>query len=618
MQTETVALILIVDNNLENSRFLSTLLTESGFRILAATSGQDTFQKLDHIIPDLILLEAMMPGIDVFDICHRIKIDPILQKIPVLLMIASNEIQSRFLDLNLESVDYINKSFMPAELLIRIRLNLNLLKLTRSLDQKNSQLNQEIVARQIAEAQSYQLSQDLEQRVIERTQELTLVINELQAREEKLTYAAFHDSLTGLFNRAWLMQYLSDIFAQQPPQQGYAILFLDLDRFKSVNDHLGHLVGDKLLQQVAHRLRNCISQRDKIVRLSGDEFLIFLVNQDGIQSVEVVANFILQQLHIPFEIDTYKISIGVSIGILPSTLSYQQPTDILRDADAAMYQAKRAGKGCHIVFTSEMQQQTLQRIQLESELRQSIEKNEFCLYYQPIFCLASQKLVGLEALIQWQHPQKGLISPDKFITIAEEMGIISTLDLLALQLACQQLYQWQQEFPIANSLVIHINISAVQLQQLDLVEQIKQILIDNHISPSAMRLEVTENALIKASSIVNQILEKIHTLGMKLCIDDFGTGYSCFSQLHTFPVDTIKIDRSFTNNLNTNSKGTAIVQNMISFANALGISVVAEGIETQTQLENLQEFGCEFGQGYLFSRPLPSEQVTSFLKVQNF
>ncbi|MEA5567311.1 EAL domain-containing protein [Anabaena sp. UHCC 0399] len=618
MQTETVALILIVDNNLDNSRFLSTLLTDSGFRVLAATSGQDTFQKLDHIIPDLILLEAMMPGIDVFDLCHRIKTDPILQKIPVLLMIASNEIQSRFLDLNLESVDYINKSFMPTELLIRIRLNLNLLKLTRSLDQKNSQLNQEIVARQIAEAQSYQLSQDLEQRVIERTQELTLVINELQAREEKLTYAAFHDSLTGLFNRAWLMQYLSDIFAQQPPQQGYAILFLDLDRFKSVNDHLGHLVGDKLLQQVAHRLKNCISQRDKIVRLSGDEFLIFLVNQDGIQSVEVVANFILQQLHIPFEIDTYKISIGVSIGILPSTLSYQQPTDILRDADAAMYQAKRAGKGCHIVFTSEMQQQTLQRIQLESELRQSIEKNEFCLYYQPIFCLASQKLVGLEALIQWQHPQKGLISPDKFITIAEEMGIISTLDLLALQLACQQLYQWQQEFPIANSLVIHINISAVQLQQLDLVEQIKQILIDNHISPSAMRLEVTENALIKASSIVNQILEKIHTLGMKLCIDDFGTGYSCFSQLHTFPVDTIKIDRSFTNNLNTNSKGTAIVQNMISFANALGISVVAEGIETQTQLENLQEFGCEFGQGYLFSRPLPSEQVTSFLKVQNF
>ncbi|WP_414574771.1 EAL domain-containing protein [Anabaena sp. CCY 9402-a] len=618
MQTETVALILIVDNNLDNSRFLSTLLTDSGFRVLAATSGQDTFQKLDHIIPDLILLEAMMPGIDVFDLCRRIKIDPILQKIPVLLMIASNEIQSRFLELNLKSVDYINKSFMPAELLIRIRLNLNLLNLTRSLDQKNSQLNQEIVARQIAEAQSYQLSQDLEQRVIERTQELTLVINELQAREEKLTYAAFHDSLTGLFNRAWLMQYLSDIFAQQPPQQGYAILFLDLDRFKSVNDHLGHLVGDKLLQQVAHRLKNCISQRDKIVRLSGDEFLIFLVNQDGIQSVEVVANFILQQLHIPFEIDTYQISIGVSIGILPSTLSYQQPTDILRDADAAMYQAKRAGKGCHIVFTSEMQQQTLQRIQLESELRQSIEKNEFCLYYQPIFCLASQKLVGLEALIQWQHPQKGLISPDKFIKIAEEMGIISTLDLLALQLACQQLYLWRQEFPIANSLVIHINISAVQLQQLDLVEQIKKILNNNHISPSAMRLEVTENAFIKASSIVNQILEKIHTLGMKLCIDDFGTGYSCFSQLHTFPVDTIKIDRSFTKNLNTNSKGTAIVQNMISFANALGISVVAEGIENQTQLKSLQEFGCEFGQGYLFSRPLPSEQVTSFLKLQNF
>jgi diguanylate cyclase (GGDEF)-like protein len=607
-----------VDDNLDNLIILSTLLTDSDFIVLTATSGQDAFQKLDHITPDLIILDGTMSEIDGFELCYRIKSSPILQEIPMILMISSNEIQDRFAELNLEALDYINKPFLPTELLIRIRLNLQLLTLTRSLYEKNNQLNQAIVARQIAEAQTYQLSQNLEQRVIEETQELTLRINELEAREKKLTYAAFHDSLTGLFNRAWLMQYLSEIFDQQQPQQGYAILFLDLDRFKSVNDHLGHLVGDKLLQQVAHRLKNCISQSDKIVRLSGDEFLIFLVNQDGVQSVEIVANFILQQLHIPFNIDTYQISIGVSIGILPSTLSYQQPTDILRDADAAMYQAKRAGKGCHIVFTSEMQQQTLQRIQLESELRQSIEKNEFCLYYQPIFCLTSQKLVGLEALIQWQHPQKGIISPDKFITIAEEMGIISTLDLLSLQLACQQLYRWKQEFSIADSLVIHINISTVQLQQLDLVEQIKQILSENQISPLAMRLEVTENALMKASSIVNQVLEKIHTLGIKLCIDDFGTGYSCFSQLHTFPVDTLKIDRSFTKNLDDGIKSTAIVQNIISFANFLGISVVAEGIETQKQLENLKQLGCQFGQGYLFSRSLPSEQVTSLLKSQKF
>lgn len=612
MQTETVALILIVDDNLDNSRILSNLLTDSGFRVLAASSGQDALQKLDYITPDLILVDGMMTRTDALELCRQIKNQGRLQKIPLILMIASNEMQGRFAQLNLEYADYINKPFLLTELLIRIRLNLNILILTRSLDEKNNQLHQEIVARQIAEAQSYQLSQGLEQRVLERTQELTLVINELQARDKKLTYAAFHDSLTGLFNRAWLMEYLSEIFEQQPPLQGYAILFLDLDRFKSVNDHLGHLIGDKLLKEVAKRLKKCISGRDKIVRLSGDEFLIFLVNHNGIQSVETIANLILQQLHIPFEIDTYQVSIGVSIGILPSTLSYQQPTDILRDADAAMYQAKRAGKGCHIVFTSEMQQQTLQRIQLESELRQSIEKNEFCLYYQPIFCLASQQLVGLEALIQWQHPQKGLISPDKFITIAEEMGIIPNLDLLALQLACQQLHQWRQEFSVADSLVIHINISAVQLQQLDLVEQIKKILNENRISPSAMRLEVTENAFNKASIITTQILEKIQTLDIKLCIDDFGTGYSCFSQLHTLPVDTIKIDRSFTSSLGASSKSTAIVQTIISFANSLGITVVAEGIETQTQLENLQKFGCQFGQGYLFSRPVPSEEVVSF------
>lgn len=612
MQTETVALILIVDDNLDNSRVLCNLLTDSGFRVLSAISGQDALQKLDYIIPDLILVDGMMSRTDGLELCQQIKNQQRLQKIPLILIIASNEMQGKFAQLNLESADYINKPFLPTELLIRVRLNLNIVTLTRSLNEKKNQLHQEIVARQIAEAQSYQLRQDLEQKVIERTQELTLVINELQAREEKLTYAAFHDSLTGLFNRAWLMQYLSEIFEQQPPLQGYAILFLDLDRFKSVNDHLGHLIGDKLLKEVAQRLKNCISDRDKIVRLSGDEFLIFLVNQDGIQSVETIANLILQQLHIPFEIDTYQVSIGVSIGILPSTLSYQQPTDILRDADAAMYQAKRAGKGCHIVFTSEMQQQTLQRIQLESELRQSIEKNEFCLYYQPIFCLASQKLVGLEALIQWQHPQKGLLSPDKFITIAEEMGVIPNLDLLALQLACQQLRDWQQEFTSADSLVIHINISPVQLQQLDLVEQIQKIIHKNPISPSAMRLEVTENAFTKASIIATQILDKIHTLGIKLCIDDFGTGYSCFSQLHTLPVDTIKIDRSFTSSLGTSSKSTDIVQSMISFANSLGIAVVAEGIETQTQLETLQKFGCKFGQGYLFSRPVSSEEIVNF------
>lgn len=617
MRTEPAALILIVDDDLDNLRVLSTLLTDSGFRVLTAKSGQDACQKLGQITPELILVEGMMSEVDGFELCRRIKINPRFQKTPVILMIARNENQSRLVELNLESVDYLAKPFLPIEVLIRIRLNLQLLSLTRSLYESTNLLNQEIIARQIVEAELYTLNQDLEQKVIERTQALTLVLNELQLREEKLTYAAFHDSLTGLFNRAWLMQYLSEIFEQEQPQLGHAILFLDLDRFKSVNDHLGHIVGDKLLQQVAKRLQNCIEPSHKIVRLSGDEFLIFLVNQDGIASVETVANSVLQQLHIPFEIDKYQISIGVSIGILPSTLNYQQPTDILRDADAAMYQAKRSGKGCYIVFTNEMQLQTLKRLQLEGELRQSIEKNEFCLYYQPIFCLESQKIVGLEALIQWQHPQKGLISPDQFITIAEDMGIIPSLDLLALKLACQQLYQWQQELQCAESLVIHINIAAAQLQHLDLVEQIQKILYENHISPSAIRLEVTENAFINGSSIVTQVLEKIHDFGIKLCIDDFGTGYSCFSQLHTFPVDTLKIDRSFTKNVNASVESAAIVQTLINFANSLGIAVVAEGIETQIQLEDLQKFGCEFGQGYLFSRPLPIAEITNFLRLQD-
>lgn len=616
MQTEPLALILIVDDNLEDLRVLSTLLTDSGFRVLTATSGQDACQKLDQMIPDLILLEGRMGDIDGIELCLQLKSNPLWQKIPVILMISRNEHQTRFASLNLESVDYINRPFLPIEILIRIRLNLQIINLSRSLQEKNDQLHEEIMARQMLEAELYQLSQGLEQRVRERTQSLSLVLNELKIREEKLTYAAFHDWLTGLYNRTWLMQYLSEII-ENKPQTEHAIIFLDLDRFKSVNDHLGHIVGDKLLQEVAQRLQDCVDQRHKIVRLSGDEFLIFIVNPKSLKSVETIAKLVLEKLHISFEIEKYQISIGVSIGILPSTLSYQRPTDILRDADVAMYQAKRAGKGRYIVFTHEMQLQTLKRIQLESELRQSIEKNEFCLYYQPIFYLASQKIVGLEALIQWQHPRKGLISPDQFIAVAEEMSIIPSLDLLSLKLACQQLYQWQKEFEFADDLVIHINISTVQLQQLDLGEKIKNILSEYDISPSAIRLEVTENALIQESNIVNRVLKDIHQLGIKICVDDFGTGYSCFSQLHTFPVDTLKIDRSFTKNLNNNVETAAIVQTLINFANYLGINVVAEGIENQTQLENLQDFGCEFGQGYLFSRPLPSEEITRFLKLRN-
>ncbi|MBD2691089.1 putative bifunctional diguanylate cyclase/phosphodiesterase [Anabaena catenula] len=612
MQTESAVQILIVDDNPDNLRILFTFLTESGFRVLVATNGQDALHKLEYVTPDLILLDVMMPMIDGFEVCRRLKVNQ-AQEIPIIFMTALTDTEKKVEGLNLGAVDYITKPFQHQEVLTRIQLHLKLSNLTRSLQEKNQQLSQEIVARQIAETELQKVNQDLEQRVIERTQALTLALNELQQREEKLIYTAFHDSITGVFNRTWLMQHLSKFSAQQQLKDDSAILFLDLDNFKNANDRLGHLVGDKLLKKVTERLYKCIQNNGKIVRLGGDKFIIFLPNKDGIESMQAIAKCIIEQLHIPFQIDEYKIYIGVSIGILPSTLKYHQPTEILRDADAAMYEAKRSGKGCYVLFTSEMQARTLDRIQLEIELRQGIERKEFCLYYQPIFCLNSQKLIGFEALIRWLHPEHGLVSPSKFITLAEENGLIQALDLLSLQLACQQIRQWQQKFANIDSLVFNVNLSSVKIQNLELVEQIKHIINENHISPALIKLEVTETAFIKESSITTQVLEKIHDLGVQLCIDDFGTGYSSFSRFYKFPVSTIKIDRSFIERLDYGIEGTAIVKTMISFAHCLGINVVAEGIETQTQLEKLKELGCEFGQGYLFYKPLPSEQVNHIL-----
>ncbi|MBD2627883.1 putative bifunctional diguanylate cyclase/phosphodiesterase [Trichormus variabilis] len=612
MQTEPAVQILIVDDNPDNLRILFTFLTESGFRVLVATNGQDALNKLEYVTPDLILLDVMMPMIDGFEVCRRLKVNQD-QEIPIIFMTALTDTEKKVEGLNLGAVDYITKPFQHQEVLTRIQLHLKLSSLTRSLQEKNQQLSQEIVARQIAETELQKVNQDLEQRVIERTQALTLALNELQQREEKLIYTAFHDSITGVFNRTWLMQHLSKFSAQQQLKDDSAILFLDLDNFKNTNDRLGHIVGDKLLKRVTERLYKCIHSNGEIVRLGGDEFIIFLPNQDGIESMQAIAKCIIEQLHIPFQIDEYQIYIGVSIGILPSTLKYHQPTEILRDADAAMYEAKRSGKGRYVLFTSEMQARTLERIQLEIELRQGIERKEFCLYYQPIFCLNSQKLIGFEALIRWLHPKQGLLAPSKFITLAEEIGLIQALDLLSLQLACQQIRQWQQKFAIIDSLVFNVNLSSVQIQHLELVEQIKHIINENQISPALIKLEVTESAFIKESSITTQVLEKIHDLGVQLCIDDFGTGYSSFSRFYKFPVSTIKIDRSFIERLDNGIEGTAIVKTMISFAHCLGINVVAEGIETQTQLEKLKELGCEFGQGYLFYKPLPSEQVNHIL-----
>jgi len=351
--------------------------------------------------------------------------------------------------------------------------------------------------------------------------------------------------------------------------------------------------------------------------LGGDEFLVVVPGEWDMSKQNSLITDIFSQFKTPFNVGKYQLFVRVSIGIVPAINGYLKPTDILRDADIAIYQAKQMGRGCSVVLTPEMQAAAWERIQLESDLRQGIEEEQFCLYYQPIVSLSTRKLTGFEALIRWQHPRLGIVSPGVFIDIAQEIGLISSLDFLAFKLACQQIEKWHQELDLKEFPVVNINCSAQRLQQPEMIAQMRAVMRRYDIETSAIKLEVTESDFLKTANQAIEILRQLHDLGIKLCIDDFGTGHSSLSRLHNFPLNTLKIDRSFVIRLTDNKGGEKIVQTIISLAHHLNLDVVAEGIETREQLEKLIELECEFGQGYLFSKPLPGREATQFLIDQS-
>ncbi len=617
IDTPQSGLILIVDDNTNNLRVLFNLLKKSGFRVLVATDGKNALDKIQQAAPDLILLDIMMPELSGFEVCRQLQANPLTQDIPIIFMTALSENEDKVRGLNLGAVDYITKPFYQEEVLSRIRLHLKLRALTQHLQEKNQQLSQEIQSRQLAENQLKQLNEDLEHRVIERTRQLSLALEELQAREEQLSYEASHDHLTGLYNRLWVTQYLSTLLDNSlslPPHGSYAIFFLNLGHFKRVNDHLGHRVGDEVLKVVAHRLWGCWQGRGQVARLGGDKFLLILEQRDHQEKVEEIAEMILEHLRSPITIRHYPISLSARIGIIPSILGYRKMTDILRDADIVMSEVKRLGKGGYCVLNPNLQSRALERIQLEAELPLALQNREFELHYQPIISLTNYQLVGFEALIRWRHPQRGILSPAWFIDLAEETGVIEELGLIALESACEQLHQWHQQFSGADRLVMNVNLSALQLQNNQIITTLQEIRDRYQILPNQLKLEVTESTFLETDGTPTKILEEIHHQGIKICIDDFGTGYSSLSRLHAFPVNTLKIDRCFVCRLES-SEGLAIIETIVSLAHHLGMDIVAEGIETEQQLEKVKEIGCELGQGYWFSKPLNSQAATHFIET---
>jgi diguanylate cyclase (GGDEF)-like protein/PAS domain S-box-containing protein len=440
-------------------------------------------------------------------------------------------------------------------------------------------------------------------------------ITERKQMERQLLHDALHDALTGLPNRALFINRLEQQLKKAKTQENYlfAVLFLDLDRFKVVNDSAGHFIGDKLLIEIARRLEKCIGPTDTVARFGGDEFTILVENIHTLEEATVVAESIYQTLTLPFNLGGYELFTTASIGIALSSQGYEKPEDILRDADLTMYSAKDRGKARYEIFDCGLRDRALQRLQLETDLRKAIEREEFEVYYQPITSLEKGTLAGFEALARWRHPTKGSISPAEFIPIAEETGAIVPLGAWLLRESCSQLRSWQLKYPHNPPLKISVNISGKQLREPRLIEEIDLILSETELSGKYLKLEITESILIENAETVIDIFSNLKTRQIQLSIDDFGTGYSSLSYLHRFPVDTIKIDRSFIKQMQDDRENIAIVKTIITLGHMLNMDIIAEGIETTAQLAQLKLLGCEYGQGYFFSQPLNSKQADALI-----
>jgi diguanylate cyclase (GGDEF)-like protein len=396
------------------------------------------------------------------------------------------------------------------------------------------------------------------------------------------------------------------------PGSSFAVLFLDLDRFKVVNDSLGHAVGDKLLIAIAGRLQACVRPGDVVARLGGDEFTILLNRTGGIDDVTRVAERLQSQLAAPFRLGNYEVFTTASIGIIMSDETVRQPEDFLRDADSAMYRAKDAGKARYEVFDRQMHVRNLNLLQIETDLRHAVERSEFEVLYQPIVEMQTGRINEFEALIRWRHPKNGLISPDEFISVAEETGLIIPIGKWILQESCRQIAEWQSRF--AFPLSVSVNLSAKQLMHPSLIEQITGILADAGLNARQLKLEVTESTVMEHGERSQSVLNALDDLGISLSTDDFGTGYSSLSYLQRFPFDRLKIDRSFIDKMDDDDKSRAIVKTILMLGENLGIEVVAEGIETDRQLQLLTSLGCQYGQGYLFSHPLEARRAEKLLR----
>lgn len=574
MNNEGKVNILLVDDRPENLLALEAIIERDDYQLIKAHSGEEALKHLLKYDFAVILLDVQMPGLDGFSTAKIIKAREKTKNIPILFITANNmDSEHIFMGYSVGAIDYILKPFDPMILKSKVERFVEMYRLRQQLQAQTSALEE---------------------------------------KNKVIEHMAYHDGLTGLPNRRMLTDQLTSIIHRAKiTNKPVGILFIDLDRFKYVNDSLGHLMGDRILQEVAKRLSSTVQEGGFVARAGGDEFIILLPNTDREGALEV-AETILNSFKSPFLINQYEFYITTSIGLAVFPYDGDDSNTIIKNADAALYRAKEQGKNKYKVFHSGMNIQSYRTFLMQNDLRKAIERNEFSLVYQPRVQIESGKVVSAEALLRWNHPEWGPVSPNEFIPIAEEVGLVLELDEWVLRSVCQQMNRWKEKG--LNPIRISINFSAQHFVQRNLIEQIQTILNEYRIDPQQIEIEITESSILGNEAIVSQTLASIRQLGIMISLDDYGTGYSSLNYLKKFSFDTIKIDHSFIQDLaNNENHSRVIVKSIIWLARQLNMKVIAEGVERIDQLKLLTEFQCDEVQGYIYSKPLIPEDFTRFL-----
>lgn len=590
--------LLIVDDIADNRNILSRRLVRRGYDVVEATGGRQALELIAQQPFDVVLLDIMMPDLNGVEVLKAVRQTHSASALPVIMVTANGQSADTVTALTLGANDYVTKPVDFAVVLARIEVQVARRRAEEALRLSNEQLEHRVVTRT---AELSQLNEALANEIVER-----------RRSEAEMKHIAHHDALTGLANRVLFQErLLQAISTAEEKGEAVSVLYLDLDRFKDINDTLGHPAGDLLLRAVAQRLLSEVRLEDTVARMSGDEFALIQprpATSAGADSTEALAQRLLEVFKEPFQIGDKLCRCSVSIGAALFPYDAASADDLLKTADIALYQAKSEGRGIYHRFDADMSAELEMRRGFENDLRQALENNEFELHYQPLIDIKSRAVFGCEALIRWRSPARGFVQPSDFIPIAESTGMIVEMGKWILRTACAEAAKWPAPIKVA------VNLSPIQLTTGGLLETVTEALSAARLDPHRLELEIVESTLLGNTEPVLHTLWELKKLGIEIAMDDFGTGYSSLGYLRKFPFDKIKVDRSFITDMSTSAESIAIVRAVVGLAAGLGMTTVAEGVETADQLGSLQAEGCKQAQGYYFSRPRPATEIRTMLE----